>query len=291
MKEQMFKWIVAKSGYHWLKADKETVVTQDEMSHYDRHPFKGGDLPNWYLEFVMRPTDTYEPFKNPAIFRTFAEVPLTPSGMLAFANDYGNLGDQVEKCDDSFEPPSFELPYVDTQAEVDEWEAEILWINRRYDSISSWFLGIKEMRKCVKICDQFLLGKADEEAVDQLFSTINKKLTRERCRVAFARDVRNPSAYSLQTIPTNLLAALWIQLGRAVTENKRFHSCSTCKRWFEVSPPLNRTSRDYCSNACRSRAYRSRIEEARRMKQIGKSVREIAELLESTEKTVEGWLE
>jgi hypothetical protein len=64
---------------------------------------------------------------------------------------------------------------------------------------------------------------------------------------------------------------------------------STLRRQLWVSPETARTSRIYCSVACRSRAYRGR-RGALQLQAQGKSLIEIARELGSTVDTVTGWL-
>src|SRR5262249_8336946 len=137
--------------------------------------------------------------------------------------------------------------------------------------------------------DRLQRGKADEREIEELLEVVNRELSGDRFSVAFAR-ARTPSGFTMHLVPVSLLAAFWLQFGQAISENKRLRRCAACNRWFEVAPPLNRTSRHYCGEACRSRAYRNRKEQAVRMAGLGKTPQEIAEVLASTVGTVEGWL-
>src|SRR5262245_21200426 len=67
---------------------------------------------------------------------------------------------------------------------------------------------------------------------------------------------------AMPLVPVTLAGAVWLQLAQAVVEQKAFRACLSCRRWFELVPELNRTSRHYCSEACRSRAYRARKDKA-----------------------------
>lgn len=55
-----------------------------------------------------------------------------------------------------------------------------------------------------------------------------------------------------------LLSALWLQFALAVTDDKTYPRCMVCQNRFEVSPATARADKRYCSNTCRSRAYRKR---------------------------------
>jgi len=84
---------------------------------------------------------------------------------------------------------------------------------------------------------------------------------------------------------------MWLQLARVVSGNKEFRQCAQCDRSFEVSPDVTRKSRIYCSERCRSQAYRSRKATAHEMRAAGKSVQQIADKLKSDVETVRGWME
>jgi hypothetical protein len=63
---------------------------------------------------------------------------------------------------------------------------------------------------------------------------------------------------SLSLAPSSLLGALWLEFGQAVTANKKFRQCLLCRRWFEVRPPVTRSTRIFCGNGCRLRVQRLR---------------------------------
>ncbi|MBL8796597.1 MAG: hypothetical protein JNM56_22035 [Planctomycetia bacterium] len=90
-------------------------------------------------------------------------------------------------------------------------------------------------------------------------------------------------------VPT-LRDLLWAQFAEAIVSRRSFRKCKTCGTWFELLPGLARTNRLFCSEGCRSKLYRMRQEDARRLRGEGKSVAEIARLLESDVRTVKGWV-
>ena len=56
-------------------------------------------------------------------------------------------------------------------------------------------------------------------------------------------------------------------------------------------PGRGRTDKQFCSNACRTKAYRKRQAEAVRLHGEGRSLEEIARDLDSDPGTVRGWIE
>jgi hypothetical protein len=88
----------------------------------------------------------------------------------------------------------------------------------------------------------------------------------------------------------NLGSALWLQFAQAITNQTRFHVCKQCGEWFALPMRGARISREYCSNSCRTRAYRGRQERARELAAKGKSPKEIARELDTTTLVVRKWL-
>ena len=95
----------------------------------------------------------------------------------------------------------------------------------------------------------------------------------------------------LYIVPEGLIGALWLQFARAVERDARFRQCAECTTWFEVAPGRGRTDKQFCSNACRTKAYRKRQAEAVRLHGEGRSLEDIARDLDSDPDTVRGWIE
>lgn len=101
---------------------------------------------------------------------------------------------------------------------------------------------------------------------------------------------KDPGAVRLCVAPRNLLGALALQFADVITRNKELRRCLLCQKPFEVSLDANRKHKEYCSDACRMKAYRDRKEEARKLAAAGKPVAFIVDKLESDTKTVKGWI-
>ena len=106
---------------------------------------------------------------------------------------------------------------------------------------------------------------------------------------------RSPNgALTIQTEPTSLRVALWLQLASAVADNKQFPRCKYCEKPFYVGPnQFGRAApRDklFCTVTCRVKAFQKRQAVARQMRAEGHKLSEIAKAVESDVKTVKGWL-
>jgi hypothetical protein len=151
---------------------------------------------------------------------------------------------------------------------------------RIVETIATREEGTERFARCVK-------GGAVLAARLGLERMINRRLESH----LEARFALNPDAQmSLRVLPKNLLQAIWLQFGLAVSEGKKYRQCAVCQTWFEVAPELARTNRRFCSISCKNREYRNRQEQARQLHGEGIEVREIAKKLETTVAIVRGWV-
>lgn len=95
---------------------------------------------------------------------------------------------------------------------------------------------------------------------------------------------------SLQVAPRNLLEGIWLQFADVVHNKKPIRQCDQCEKWFDPTAGRGRKDRIFCSNACRSKAYRERQEQARNLHAEGKPLEDIAEFLRSDVDTVTKWI-
>jgi len=58
--------------------------------------------------------------------------------------------------------------------------------------------------------------------------------------------------------PSHLCDALWIQLAQAIDGSDTIRTCIECKKWFTIKSGQGRSDKEYCSDACKMRAYRKR---------------------------------
>jgi hypothetical protein len=58
--------------------------------------------------------------------------------------------------------------------------------------------------------------------------------------------------------PPDLQHALWLQLSLAIDGAQNFKPCVVCGAWFRLEAGGSRSDKEYCTDACRMRAYRNR---------------------------------
>ena len=106
------------------------------------------------------------------------------------------------------------------------------------------------------------------------------------------RYITDDARLRIHVVPRNLLGALWLQFARGIDGQKTYLRCRGCNNWLEISIKATgyRTSRAYCSDACRSKAYRERQLRAHQLAAQGMAVEAIAHTLDTEPETVQGWL-
>jgi hypothetical protein len=105
------------------------------------------------------------------------------------------------------------------------------------------------------------------------------------------RQYRSDS-YTLQMAPKTLLGAIWFQFARLLVGEAAYRPCKVCSRPIELSRSGEgfRADKEFCSNACKLKDHRRKVREAKKLREDGRTVRQIARQLETTEETVNNWL-
>jgi hypothetical protein len=286
------------------------------------------------------PLDQY-----PALFRTFADTPTTPEGVLQFANRFGMLGGQVAVETDREPPPATPTsPQRFVGAEpVVAWLNAILRMRQAvalWDMVSAgdlagieqvivqnldglhfhpkpeWFLTDWRRQKAHELRMGMLdFGGAKLEAAkpiwfrpnlssDERFQQLQGSRLVSPARLLITQFVMEwldaqvwledewfvKEQFCLVHRPQSLAGALWLQFAHSLATSRRYRICNECGEWFEIPLRGARISREYCTNACRSKAYRKRQDRARALAAEGKEPREIARELDTTASIVRKWL-
>ncbi len=304
-----FLWDVRQSGYRWA----EMTPAPDRMGDWEQYE------PELFLMDAGGETmiSRYDPLQDHSgLFREFADTSPTQEGILGFANKFGRLGGHAEEgillwVTDSKIPSGGRSERLSTWvgqiqamheainlwdlakagdtdglSRVIEWEGRDV-VRRRleHDSelqgqiIASW--GVSP-----ELLQLFRSGDLIQPALVQTQRTINWNLESSPRLLWDPKQGR----LELRIVPDSLIGAMWLQFARAVDGNKTYRRCAECRTWFAISPGTARVTRTYCSNACRSKAYRKRQLEAERMHKEGISIEDIAHRLDSDIKTVSKWV-
>jgi hypothetical protein len=228
---------------------------------------------------------------HPGIFRDFAGLQPTPAAVLTFANRYGALRREPDR-----EPFSF-------------WRQGILQMAalvRLSDAVSAG-----DWKKIPEALEPFLADAALATAAD--IRPLRQKRKRgemisrnEQVHVAVMRLYHAiaplerlagegswnsvSGAVEVRLKPADLLGYLFLQLGVAFLEGRRFRQCPGCGKWWLLAPGVNRADRSTCSGYCRLKLYRQRRAQAVVLHQQGWVAEEIAKEIGSEVSKVKSWL-
>ncbi|RJQ43015.1 MAG: IS1 family transposase [Gaiellales bacterium] len=321
-----FEWFVHNEGYNWLEAD----FSLDTVAPVGLPEGVGAGESIPWITVAGEPSSLsllsrrrYYPLRDHScLFRVFAETAIDPRGIVAFADRYGLLGVELESA------PGRARPFIGTAEPISAWEREILsirnalvlWdmVNEEDDQALERYLRpyveaaksdmeggdastgdiaaiaasageLRWFRTRPEIPEQFTSGQLRQIALSRVQAIVNEHLgSRVSPRILW--DDYQRGSWGLYFVPDSLAGAIWIQFAQAITENRDYRRCRQCDSWFEIDHYKARTNRYFCSNACRSKAYRERQQEARNLASTGMSVGDIAIKLGSDEETVARWI-
>jgi hypothetical protein len=237
------------------------------------------------------------------LFRTFADVPRdNRDDILAFANTYGMLGmrvgcERIESVVGRFVETwaTWRTEIIEMRRAVAIWSMledhdivglsrHIRWEDHKPPNKPMWVYwshpevrdgGNKALRTVLDSGEGF--HSDGIEPVEDLFTPddvlmpasflvqrwINKKL-KGNASPQLRYDIERGERI-LQVIPDTLLSAMWLQFAQTFAGHRKHRACKTCGRWFEISTEDTgfRVNRQFCSDACKSKDYRDRKDQAR----------------------------
>jgi hypothetical protein len=198
---------------------------------------------------------SYKPLEDEhGLHRLFAATEATESGIMQFANQYGrlelkrqdvnvtgllNLNVLVAFPADSFQDWKTEI--VDLQGAIAEWDAS------------------KKTRSATSL--------------ERISAAMNKRLD----LITIPVPSQDGTRLRMSLKPKNLCSAIWLQFARETEGIFDLLRCRKCGKWFKYFPQQIKTPRRFCSQACRSKAYRGRPEEARALFAKGLTLAQIVE--------------
>jgi hypothetical protein len=283
-----FTWRRAVGGYHWIDTGQDRRLCAVDSSQ-----------PDWSFD-QERYIKEYHPLEeHSGLFLEFTALDATEESIRQFANRFGLLGARLD--------PRAGAVLVAHQAQPEPfqlWKREIEELGR---AILRWRMVATGNRNLLRKLKRKLASQDTPLAV-QNYRHVNDKdpamfflsaiqhdtdtrLTEHvLTRVLFAG---NTPRLNVVLQPQSLLGCLWLQFAAAVDSKKAFAKCRQCDVPFEVSrdPSGKRRSARFCSDRCRVAHYRGRIDTARRLKDEGTPLSEIARALHTKISTVRGWVE
>jgi hypothetical protein len=252
------------------------------------------------------PFTNYKPLTEcTGLFRTFADLSLTPVAVLDFVNRYGH--------------PSYRAGHsaATGKTAILPFDAGAI-----FDDLSGWKGMIGRMKSLVGVWDALcqtdwralrtLLGRYQSKrfhlpasashgelagaAVTLLYHEVGAMtfgsllgLT-DRPDADYVQWHEQGKGLLLKLIPQSLWHAMYLQFAWAILGNKSYQRCDGCGKWFELSPSVNRADRQTCSDSCRVKLYRQRQKRARQLSAKGMNVQKIAKEIGSDVATIKTWI-
>jgi hypothetical protein len=269
---------VAKRGYRWVEATRfgEPGRTPERFLT-DAIPITGAHRKRGYRELK----------DNSGLFLTFAGLnPNKPDDLIAFANTYGPLGEDILIYDRRKGPGLEDVIVVGDTAEF--WTQEITamktvvhlrqmltnrdehpiaklihWVGKkavRYQS-SQLTKTIASIHDNQELFQHFTPGEVILPAWYYVQQVINEHLA-TRLSPRLQREgydaTKTHPLWDLYFFPHNLIGALWLWFAQAVAGGREDKQCVNCGKPFIVSPDTARTNKRSCSNSCRTQVWRKR---------------------------------
>lgn len=93
--------------------------------------------------------------------------------------------------------------------------------------------------------------------------------------------------------PRSLLGAIWLQAAQAASAGLQHRQCARdgCRKLIAIARSVGaRSDARFCSDACKSKDYRNRLQRAKRLRKDGWTIARIAKAVDTPQLTVKGWL-
>lgn len=235
--------------------------------------------------------DEYAPLESEGLFLKFAELDLDEGAFAGFAHRYGLLGLEEKIRPASRRPRAGDAP---TQGETfAAWVDSVLLMRT---ATQLFHEGRRSHPDGSKALPEMRIVPGDEGLVELRFPdgrlgahnvplarqetllvpasiprSLAEKVQTQRAVGAALRGLVNAylgrycsprlvrdGGVQIAILPEHLLGAMWLQLARVIDGNRDFKKCERegCGEWFEI--PLGGTKKRYCTDACKSRAFRIR---------------------------------
>ena len=264
-----FEW--GDAGYVEVEPDVDTGEIAEYRPTRDRYLFVPDRVP-----FEVR---SYELFtEHPGLFRTFANLRVTENEILSFANQFGWLGVPTTIAN------AENLPERDEDDDDYSWEhrAQKWWLQQidksvpypfyEGESLTVWTASIRNMRNALQSWEKLKAGEPlgpnrarTRGGVRHGYVSDWKELihmVNHFLRYKSAPQLKKSSAGAQLTFETSvLIESLWLQFANAIEGNKEFQRCKHCHSYFEIGAGAGRKGKAYCTDACKSAAWRSRKEQ------------------------------
>jgi len=208
------------------------------------------------------PGEPYDPFiVEPALYRMFAALEVTPDAILRFVHKYGStrtIFDIIEGTDTN--------------------------------TLEEWRTRIDELRDAVRAADEYVTSQLSRGRRNRTTALALVDQSLGWAELHATAVLRQNGTIEVRMAAHDLWSVFRLQLAEAIIDQKHYRECEFCQKPFEVSPQVNRSDRLFCSDNCRVKAYHRRKRQALEMRAAGKTLREIVKATRSDMETIKKWI-
>ncbi len=223
-------------------------------------------------------TRVYDPFEEKSLFRIFPSVEGEDAGIIKFANQYGLLGEGYTSepiFGNQIEPLSLWRSQINKmkravelwdhiQQKDEGWLLEhIKWKGDRNQPVTMASVIYQDDFHQEIIAsegktapEQFTYGETNKPARIYLQRIINREL-KDRIVVRLLYKADWSCQHNIIT-PNNLIGFMWLQLALTIEGDLKYKKCAVCSKPFRVDPSERGKPRRFCSDACKSKDYRTK---------------------------------
>ena len=268
------KWYLRQPPEDWPETDyqafryDEDLPPNPELS--DRFYIAAGTV-ECLIAHADQKTEFGKLISEPELYLRFASERPTPSLILEFANRYGLLSYEkshfcVRRCAASELVPTFDRHVVGMKP-----VPELLFVTG--EKASDWLSAFEHAR--FKFRDLPDLQAAGGFAAMSAFLNDGYNCMMGGSLTYQVRMDEQTGQVRSELIASSLQNLLEIQWGMSLAAGIIHRQCAECPAWFSVHPGSGRPEKQYCSDACRMRAYRKRKAQVSRRRTRKKSQRSL----------------
>lgn len=300
---EYFRWHCFEGGYEWRVG---ASIANEQRT---RGP-KYRDTRFLVERAVGERTRVYHPLvHHPTLFKEFAELEPTEAAFAAFAGAYGPLGvghllkvpvqtgqtgeplsrwleewarlravvyalDAIQALDATTLERCVELRDTGARFRL-EMSAEAGVFTHTAGELASvdavrpwlWKFALSAGTRTERLA-RLASGWVQEAINESIDASRNDGEAAVPTRILFNHE---EGGFTQHVVPRTLLAALWFQCARVLTEHPEFKKCEHCRKWLELSPDARRRNSKYCGDRCKVAAYRIRKAKRERKASRGRS--------------------
>ncbi|MCZ6708553.1 MAG: hypothetical protein O7A71_11475 [Chloroflexi bacterium] len=259
--------MVAPGGYRWRDGIKRDGGAGR---------FLVSDVPVLGPEAIWRTIDPLADHEMQGAAKEFATLssPLTESTVQDFASRYGHLDPWANSVLREGQSPQHDTPHA-TGADALVAIARATELLSPYtpgETLESWQEIHVLMVETFRLFDDWQLLSRSKGADSEVESDRRASAQHTRWMLREVLDLHlRTSTWAgfgryggdgrLRIRPRHLAGAMWLQIARAVDEDREYRSCAgNCGRWLVIAPGASRRQKLTCSDACRSRRSRMKRE-------------------------------